>query len=186
MACVLAATTVLAVATPATAAPTAQVERSAASAPAILGEVTFINDHSSLFMAIRGASRAHGAPAIQWPFEANNARNDAFFWEGDLNGSVLMRLKPSHTYSNDNNVRNDMCLAVEGASNLRNARIVQATCTYDSVNNDVWRADFNARQGYLQNHKSGLCLVVKNASRERGAELIQHDCNLTDNGWWFW
>jgi hypothetical protein len=105
--------------------------------------------------------------------------------------SNWVRIKPGHTYSDDNNVHNDMCLAVLNASFALNAPIVQAKCSYDEIDNDVWyreTIDYDGFRYYFQlrNRRSHLCIVVKNASNDAYARLIQHNCTGAAHTLWFY
>lgn len=141
------------------------------------------NGNSRLFAVVGGASTAPGAALIQFAWEPGEIRNDEIVMEIEPNG--YMRLKPRHMYTADGNPHNDQCLAVRGASRDDGAQVIQHTCTYDPVNNDVWVERANGGgPGYVNQH-SQRCLVVAGASRSPGALLIQWECNGTPNGHWF-
>lgn len=176
-------TAVLAVgiASPAAAAPS-EPESTEHSLAAVPDWVIVRNDNSDKVIAIQGASKSPGAAAIQWPFVNNADSNDVMGLEFVGN---LLRIKPGHTFSNDGNVHNDQCLAVAGASFALGAKIIQHTCTYDSVNNDVWQLRSTSNGYEFYNVNSHLCIVVSGASMSNGAALIQHNCNGTANSrWW--
>ncbi|MFF5077680.1 RICIN domain-containing protein [Actinoplanes sp. NPDC000266] len=149
--------------------------------------VELFNYHSLLWAVVKGASTANLAPAVQWRYEHNAVSNDIMVNEYESGNYV--RIKPAHTFSDDGNPHNDMCLAVKGAAYNDEAVVVQATCTYDDVNNDVWV--WTRVPGFttpdwvtLKNLRSGKCLVVKGGSKEQGAPLIQFTCNGSDNSIW--
>lgn len=182
----LATTMVLGVA-PASADGGAGAQSSSASADLALDVATLDAWHSGHSIAVKGASRANGAEAIQFRYTADGNNNDIMIIEYVNKGaSDLVRIKPMHTYTGDSNVHNDKCLAVEGASTATGATIGNYACTYDSVNNDVWHnvVDWAYNSNTYRNQRSGLCLVVKGASRDVGASLVQHACNGTANGIW--
>jgi len=135
-------------------------------------------------------SAANDALAVQYPYANNGVDNDVMVLEWvDYDNSDWVRIKPRHTYTNDGNVHNDKCLAVKGASMASGASIVQHTCTYDSANNDVWRAQLvrlsNGTFAYqFRNLNSNMCIAVRSASFTPGAELIQYACNGTTNSLW--
>ncbi|MFC7535189.1 RICIN domain-containing protein [Actinoplanes sp. GCM10030250] len=145
------------------------------------------NKKSGQVMAILGASKDHGAAAVQFDYTDVDVSpsNDVMIEEID---GIYVRLKPWHTYTWETplNPHNDMCLAVKGASMKKGDPIVQARCTYDSTDNDVWiRTQFGTSSYYqYMNKASTWCLVVQFASTELRQPLIQHDCNGTDNGRW--
>lgn len=183
--CVL-ATTMAGAAVPAAAAEPAPPLDSAASAPDPWGPYFMRNFRSGKVMTILNASTAHGAPAVQWSRTNNASSNDMMILEYETTAAAnLLRFKPYHTYRDDDNPHNDKCLAVENASRANYARIVQANCTYDSTNNDVWLQE-PAPSGGLQfrNHLSRLCITVLNASAANGAQLVQYTCNGTTNSSW--
>lgn len=184
--CVVVATMAAAVA-PAAAVGSAPGADSTLGAPQPRGPYYLINAHSGLGMVVKGASTANGALAIQWPVTSGDVPNDMMVLEYEDSVPGLLRIKPRHMYGRGGGVHHDMCLAVRGASISFDAPIVQATCTYDSVNNDVWTEvgnPDNVLEVQFRNQRSGLCLVVQNASRDRGAQLIQHTCARTRNSLW--
>ena len=148
------------------------------------------NANSGKAMAILNASKANGASAIQYDYTNNLVDNDVMRLEYEGTSNVV-RIKPKHSYSPDGNVHNDMCLAVLNASFALYQPIVQATCTYDDIDNDVWYEEYQGGNGsysYYQyrNFRSHLCLVVKNASTANYAQLIQYTCNGTSNSIWYY
>jgi hypothetical protein len=159
---------------------------------ALAAPTTFIieNVHSHLDVAILNASKANAAPAIQYHYENNGVDNDAMVMEFVNSSSNWLRIKPGHTYTNDGNVHNDMCLAVLNASSALYAPIVQATCTYDNIDNDVWYEEpvpVGSEYYYqYRNRRSNLCMVVLNASTKEYARLVQYTCNGTYNSLWYW
>lgn len=184
LACVLAAMMVTAGA-PAAATESTPTRDSVALEPSPRGPYYTLNVKSGKAMAVQGNSRAHGAPVVQWSDDGGH-NNDLMIWEFETSAPQVLRLKPFHTWSSDGNPHNDMCLAVEGASTARGARIVQATCTYDSVNNDVWfHHQLSDDLWEFRNHNSRLCIVVEGASENNGARLIQHNCYQERNTTWY-
>jgi len=164
----------------------AELSESAPLAPRPLGPFFTVNLDNAKTIAIRAGSRADGAVAVQWDATAGGGDNDKMIWEEESTvPGDLTRLKPLHTYSADGNPHNDMCLAVEGASMAAGARIVQARCTYDGINNDVWWQEQAHVYGMqFRNQRSGLCIAVKGASDANGAQIIQYTCNGTLNSVW--
>jgi len=138
-------------------------------------------------MAVLNASTGETAPLIQYSYTSALPDNDLMVLE--LEPGNLVRIKPRHTFSNDGNPHNDKCLAVKNNEPGLNQPIVNATCSYDSVNNDVWHIDVFVETGTLQTNyqfKSvafGTCIVVQNASTGNNALLITHACT-GDNSLW--
>jgi hypothetical protein len=158
----------------------AEVRTVAAKAAAADAYGYTVNVHSRKVIAILNASTANGAAAIQHSMSTALPNNDYMFmeWQG---GSNWYRIKPLHTASNDNNPHNDKCLAVVGASQADNALIGNYTCSYDSIQNDVWLWEevyINGvyRGDQFRNLRSGKCLVVQNASTANSARLLQYNC----------
>ena len=135
-------------------------------------------------IAIQNGSTANGASAILYYYEPYNVENDLVIRTVEANGAT--RFMPKHTDSDDQNPFNDKCLAVQGASKDNYAKIVNATCTYDLVNNDVWFHHGSFAGGYrsYRNQHSGKCMVVQGASTNNGAAIIQYDCNGAPNSAW--
>ena len=142
--------------------------------------------HTGKVMTILGNSTAHGAAAVQFEYtqEDESPSNDVMIQE--IEPGDWTRIKPMNSYHFvPPDPHNDMCLAVKGASKDKGAAVIQAKCTYDDVDNDVWkRGEWAAGGWYYRNARSNLCLVVQYASRDDRAPLIQHDCNGTDNSRW--
>lgn len=87
-------------------------------------------------MAILNASTGNTAPMVQAPYTAAAPYNDIMVLE--IEPGNVGRIKPYSTWSNDGNPHNDKCLAIKNNRNAANQPIVNATCTYDNVDNDVW------------------------------------------------
>ncbi|MDG4834241.1 hypothetical protein O7627_33800 [Solwaraspora sp. WMMD1047] len=137
-------------------------------------------------MAVLNASTGNTAPLVQAPYTSAAPNNDRIFLEWEP-GPNVYRLKPQHTYTNDGNVHNDKCLAVKNADYGNNIPIVNATCTYDSVNNDVWiiQTDYASGGDLIWNQMTGKCITVQNAATTN-VPLITFDCNRRHNGLWLW
>ncbi|MDG4834240.1 ricin-type beta-trefoil lectin domain protein [Solwaraspora sp. WMMD1047] len=137
-------------------------------------------------MAVLNASTGNTAPLIQAPYTSAAPNNDRIVVERETQSNVI-RLKPQHTYTNDGNVHNDKCLAVKNADRGNNIPIVNATCTYDGTNNDVWIIRLDPRTGadFIENQMTGKCITTKNAATDN-APLITFDCNGGHNGLWVW
>jgi hypothetical protein len=186
--CVVAAAVIGSTLVPGTASASAGTAAVAAAPVTSIAVVYNIN--SGQAMVVKGASTANDALAVQYPYANNGVDNDVMVLEWvDYDNSDWVRIKPRHTYTNDGNVHNDKCLAVKGASMASGASIVQHTCTYDSANNDVWRAQLvrlsNGTFAYqFRNLNSNMCIAVRSASFTPGAELIQYACNGTTNSLW--
>jgi hypothetical protein len=137
-------------------------------------------------MAVLNASTGNNAPLIQYKYSPQVPNNDRMVLE--FQGDVV-RIKPEHTYTADGNPHNDKCLAVKNNDGGLNIPIVNATCSYDSINNDVWFwqifIDVSTRRGAYEfkNQAHGTCIVVQNASNANGAALITHQC-VGDNSLW--
>jgi hypothetical protein len=137
-------------------------------------------------MAVLNASTGNTAPMIQAPYTSAAPHNDRIILERESTANVY-RLKPQHTYSNDGNVHNDKCLAVKNADFGNNIPIVNATCTYDNINNDVWHAvvSWTTEGDFFRNQMTGKCITTQNAATNN-APLITFDCNGGHNGLWIW
>jgi hypothetical protein len=139
-------------------------------------------------MAVVSASTANGANLIQYTASAAAPDNDWMWLEiepsSPVAGATLMRIKPAHTFSNDGNPHNDKCLAISGAQSGWNRQIVNWTCSYDSINNDVWLEEIvylfpvgiQARHYRNLQHRAS-CIVVQNNSNANLARLITHSCD---------
>jgi hypothetical protein len=154
-------------------------------------------------IAVLNASTGNTAPVIQHEYGANGVLNDWMVLENE-NGTNLYRIKPLHTYSGDDNPHNDKCLAIKNNASGNNQPIVNATCSYDSVNNDVWikeLAVYTSASGQdyfipgvwqFRNQGKDKCLVVQGASQNNNVNLITYDCNdklgyrITPNHYWLW
>ena len=145
--------------------------------------------HTGKVMTILGNSTAHGAAAVQFGYTQENVSPSNDVMVQEVEPGDWVRIKPMSNYHfNPQDPHNDMCLAVRGASPDKGAAVIQAKCTYDDVNNDVWkRGEWSSGSTgwwYFKNARSNLCLVVQYAGRDDRTPLIQHDCNGTDNGRW--
>ncbi|GIF63280.1 hypothetical protein Ais01nite_13150 [Asanoa ishikariensis] len=136
-------------------------------------------------MAVLNASTGNTAPLIQAPYTPAAPYNDFMILERDDTTANQYRLKPQHTYSNDGNVNNDKCLAVKNADGGNNVPIVNATCTYDGINNDVWiiQTDYARGADLIWNLMTEKCITVQNADLGN-VPLITFDCNRNPNGLW--
>jgi hypothetical protein len=149
------------------------------------------NFHSEKVVAVKNALTTNGATVLQHTYDDNGVNNDIMVMEWvDVQHSDWVRIKPMHTYTGDGNVHNDKCLAVLNASFALNQPIVNATCTYDDIDNDVWHAEYvNDALGHalyqFRNQRSNLCLVVQSASAAENAPLVQYTCNGTSNSYWY-
>ncbi|MGI5153090.1 RICIN domain-containing protein [Plantactinospora sp. CA-294935] len=159
----------------------------ASAAPVIDYIGPFYNQHTMdvglvKAMAVLNASTGNTAPMIQAPYTSAAPHNDRIILARESIANVY-RLKPQHTYSNDGNVHNDKCLAVKNAGFGNNVPIVNATCTYDGINNDVWHAvvSWTTEGDYLQNQMTGKCITTQNAATNN-APLSTFDCNGGHNG----
>jgi hypothetical protein len=148
-------------------------------------------------MAVLSASTANGAHLIQYTPNAAAPDNDWMILEiepvSPVPDTTLMRIKPAHTFSNDGNPHNDKCLAISGAQSGYNKQIVNWTCSYDSINNDVWLeeivgtlSDGTLVSRFRNFQHRGSCIVVQNASTANGAKLITHACDGGNNHYWVW
>lgn len=146
-------------------------------------------DGVSKVMAVLNASTGDNAPMIQNWYTAAAPTNDEIVIEYEDSANVY-RLKPRHTFSDDGNPHNDKCLAVRNNDSGNNIPIVSATCTYDSVNNDVWKRTWVYGGGtdyyasLFENQATGKCITTQNASDANGARLITFDCNRKVNQLW--
>lgn len=140
-------------------------------------------------MAILNASTAHTAPMILAQYTTGAPHNDRMLLEWESTADVF-RIKPLHTYSHDGNVHNDKCLAVQNGDLGNNVPIVNANCTYDSANNDVWLEELTTilSGGYpvvqFRNQATGRCITVQNGSTANNARLITFTCENNDNDLW--
>lgn len=132
-------------------------------------------------MAVLNASTGDTAPVIQYSYTSPAPHNDLMVLE--LEPGNFVRIKPRHTYSDDGNPHNDKCLAIKNNAGGLNQPIVNATCTYNTVDNDVWilrtflviGIDVPVYQFKSVEH--GTCIVVQNASNANNARLITHNCD---------
>ncbi|GIF74018.1 RICIN domain-containing protein [Asanoa siamensis] len=161
----------------------------ASAAPVIVYTGPFYNQHTkdvglTKAMAVLNASTGNTAPMIQAPYTDPAPHNDRIILERESTSGVY-RLKPQHTYSNDGNVHNDKRLAVKNADGGNNIPIVNATCTYDGVNNDVWEiiVNWSTEGDYIRNQMTGKCITTKSKATDN-APLITFDCNGGHNGIW--
>jgi hypothetical protein len=149
-------------------------------------------------MAVVSASTANGANLIQYTPSAAAPDNDWMWLEFEagspIPGTTLVRIKPAHTFSNDGNPHNDKCLAISGAQSGWNRQIVNWTCSYDSIDNDVWiheayvwlpGGEFQYNRFRSRQHLDS-CIVVQNASTANLARLITHSCTGGYNHYWVW
>jgi ricin-type beta-trefoil lectin protein len=137
-------------------------------------------------MAVKNASTSNGAALIQYTYSAGTPNNDRIVIEYESTATNLWRLKPQHTYSDDGNVHNDKCIAVQGNAYGNNIPIVNADCTYDGINNDVWERVIYTSDTYAW-RRTGTqqCITTQGASTANGAALITYNCNGGDNAQWF-
>ncbi|GIF63289.1 hypothetical protein Ais01nite_13240 [Asanoa ishikariensis] len=176
----------------AAAATVVATQAPAQAAPVIVKTTPLINLNTyelgkTKVMAVLNASTGNTAPMIQAPWTDDAPDNDWIVVEKESTANVY-RLKPLHTYSPDGNVHNDKCLAVKNADGGNNIPIVNATCTYDDTDNDVWFMEWiklDAQRGTYQirNQMTKKCITTKNAATDN-APLITFDCNGGHNGYW--
>jgi hypothetical protein len=139
-------------------------------------------------MAVLNASTANTMPMIQYTFNSSVPHNDYMVLELEPGGVV--RIKPLHTFSNDGNPHNDKCLAILNNEPGWNQPIVNANCSYDSINNDVWYEDqySDPLTGLAiyqyRSYAYNTCIVVQNASTANHARLITHTCGGGTNHYW--
>lgn len=144
---------------------------------------------TSRAMAILNASTVHAAAMIQYEYSSAAPHNDRMVLEKESTSDVY-RIKPLHTYSHDGNVHNDKCLAVQGNALGNNIPIVNANCTYDSVNNDVWYetviyiATGNRLVVEYRNQATGKCITSQNGSTANNVRLITFTCEGNENDLW--
>jgi hypothetical protein len=135
-------------------------------------------------MAVLNASTGNTAPMVQHWYTGAAPRNDYMLLEMETTANVW-RIKPDHTYTNDFNPHNDKCLAVKNNEGGNNIPIVNANCSYDTLNNDVWHMDPVADSTYqFRNQATGKCITTQNASTGINARLITYTCNSGHHALW--
>lgn len=151
-----------------------------------------VNEKQPKVMTVLNASTADSTPMIQYSYSSASGNNERMVLEYESSAAAgTLRIKPLSTLSNDGNVHNDKCLAVKNNTAGNNVPILNAACTYDSVNNDVWIAKIPYVNGsiitgvyWFQNQSTGKCITTQNASLADNAALITFDCNGGENGMW--
>jgi hypothetical protein len=137
-------------------------------------------------MAILNASTGNTAPMVHAPFTPEAPHNDIMWLEQEAGDWV--RIKPQSTFSSaDNNVHNDKCLAIKNNDLVRFQPVVNATCSYDSVNNDVWKMTSSTYTGtglvyqFRSALNQGWCITVDKPT-SNGALFVDL-CRVTASNW---
>lgn len=140
--------------------------------------------HSSKQLVILNARQDERQPAIQWPGNGPAPDNDKMWMQKRGGTTNEFFIRPMHS---------NKCLAVLNNSFALYARIVQATCTNDGINdNDIWLQETvqttkngqTYRIPQYRSKSSRLCMAVLSASTANGAEIVQYTCNGSHNSLW--
>ena len=167
------------------------VAQPAAAADYVIAPIYSLNSvHAGTHraMAVLNASTANTTPMIQYSYTSGAPNNDIMVLE--IEPGRVVRIKPLHTFSNDGNPHNDKCLAILNNKPGWNQPIVNANCSYDSINNDVWYEDqyWDSVTGLTvyqyRSYAYNTCIVVQNASTANNARLITHTCAGGTNHYW--
>ncbi len=143
-----------------------------ASGNKLVGWAEAVSQSSGKCLDVAHASKANGAPVIQYTCHDSDNQQ----WIGvSAGGPNTFYIKAKHS---------GKCLDVAHASKANGAQVIQYTC-HEGVNQQ-WKSveDKDHKGFYLVAKHSGKCLDVAHASTANGARVIQYTCHHGLNQLW--